>query len=116
MVAGQRAYMREERVQRQRDHDIEMASLFDGEGDRADFIQLAMNDELQQAVEQHEQEMYYAMMVSEEEEQQEQELFMLEVHPGLMRAEVERLTPSDSSNGASSSRAHLSGDFPKERM
>ena len=113
MVAGQRAFMREERVQRQRDHDIEMASLFDGEGERADFIQLAMEDELQQAVELHEQEAYYALMASEEEEQQEQELFMMEVYPDLMMAEVAGRRPSESSFGASSSHAGLAGSPPR---
>ena len=116
MVAGQRAYMREERLQRQRDHDIEMASLFEGEGERADFIQLAMQDELQQAVEQHDQDLYYETLAFEEEEEQAQELFMLEVYPELMRAEGTRLLPSDISSGASSSTARLPSDFPKERL
>ena len=57
MVAGQRAYMREEREQRRRDHEIEMAGMVDDEGDRADFIRLAIDEEMRQAEEQHEQEM-----------------------------------------------------------
>ncbi len=115
MVAGQRGYMREERFQRQMDRDIEMASLFEGESEMADFVQLAMQDELQQAVEQHEQDTYYENLALEEEEEQAQELFMMEVYPALLLAEDRRLQPSETSNGASSSAARLPSVFPTER-
>ncbi len=41
---------------------------------------------------------------------------VLEEYPGLMMAEVVRLTPSDSSLGASSSFAGPAGGFPTERQ
>ena len=115
MAAGQRAYRLHIREQRRHDHEIEMACIDDDEGDRAEFIRLAIDDEMQQAQEQHEQEVYYDLMVSEEEEQQEQALFMQEVYYDLMETELPRPFSSDISTGAAGSLAGSAGAIPKER-
>ena len=64
MAAGQRAYMVHQREQRRHDHEIEMACMYDDESERADFIRLAVEDEMQQVQEHYEQEVYYEMMES----------------------------------------------------